>query len=182
MRKLTTKSERRGAITRPEGPVLDRCQGGDLDKWTREIAGRGLGHTGERYAGKAGQRKRCGCWKDGMRAGAVIVIAACAAIDLCGVLRRQQVVGHGDGRKQDQNDHRQGHHLDAAIRGSARRRTHPRAQNPHRHQRPTEIESQLHPRTNSTLGMNVNGKSLYLSGWTETHRLRVEIPWRIHEP
>lgn len=79
-----------------------------------------------------------------MRVGVVVVIAARAAVDLRGILRRHQVVGHGDGRQQDEDHDRESDHLDAAIGSLARRRAYPCAQHPYGHQRPTEIESQLH--------------------------------------
>jgi hypothetical protein len=37
------------------------------------------------------------------------------------------------------------------------------------------------PKANSTLGMNVNGASLFLMGWTEIHESQVEIPYKIHK-
>lgn len=74
-----------------------------------------------------------------------IVVAAHATIQFRWILGRNQIVGHGDGRQQYQNDDRERNQLRSALPYGTRRNSEPSAQHRKREQYPAEIECQLHP-------------------------------------
>jgi hypothetical protein len=93
------------------------------------------------------------------------MIAAHAALDLSWILRGQQIIGHRDDRKENQQQHGQSQKLrppaDALPRGMA----HPQPHQDDRQQDPGEIERQFHSQTrfyNRDLSFRSIGYSLPL--------------------
>lgn len=72
------------------------------------------------------------------------MIAPHAGINFGGILRRHQVVGHGDGRQQDQDDDSESNDLRASLLCRMWCNAQPGAYHPHGNQHPTKIESQFH--------------------------------------
>lgn len=73
-----------------------------------------------------------------------IVVAADAHVHFSRVARGDQVVGHGDGRQQNDDDQRERNELDTAIFSSMRRSPQPGDDHPRGQNSPAEIERQFH--------------------------------------
>jgi hypothetical protein len=136
------------------GTVLDGRQRGKIEGGCGRKAHDGLVQTAKGEAGKDGLWRRRIPREDGvvMR---VVVIAPRAAIDLGGILRRHQVIGHGDGRQQNEKQQAQGNHLPATLGPVARRLAQPEPYHGYGQQEPDEVESELHEHADSTPAVNM---------------------------
>ena len=109
-----------------------------------------------------------------MMSGAPIIPAE-TAVDLSGILGRQQIVRHRDRWQKDDQEQRQGDELRAAIAGATRRKTHPERSHRKSQQDPREIEEKLHSQCrfyNSDSGAKTR---LHLGGRSGSNRRIVKV-------
>lgn len=123
--------------------ILDGGQTGRFDGRRQKSARRGQARNAKGQSVVGRRRRNRHREEDGVRPGGNLV-AAKTGVDLGWVLGRQQVVGHGDCRQKDKQQHRQGNQLRAAVRGSAPIKSQPQADQRDGQQRPGEIEGLLH--------------------------------------
>jgi hypothetical protein len=117
------------------------------------------------------ERKRCknGRWKSGDRGkdgvrGRKSMIPAQAAIGFGRILSCEDIVGHGDDGKQNQDKYGQGDKLYPPVRASMRGKAQPQAEQQDPQQYPSEIEDQLH--IQNRFYIRVDARSVIGSGLT----------------